>query len=369
MYILVASLAAACGNISRGDDAGTPPDGDSGTDPDAAPRIDGGPGDADASPGADKLDVLFVIDNSGSMAEEQQALATAFDSSFIDNLRHNGNLPSLHIGIVSTDLGAGPWGITGCSGNGDNGVLQNTPRGDCAPPSDRYIIDLDNGDGTRTKNYSGSLAKTFSCIARLGINGCGFEQPLESVFRALDDHPANAGFLRDDAALLVVIVSDEDDCSTENTDMFDTSMTSPKSLLGPLSSFRCFEFGVQCNPDFPRAPGMKFGCEPREDSPYMYSVGEYIDFLTTLKDGNLVVAAIAGDHSPVIVETDDTGGSFAFELVPSCSAGDGGRSAVPGVRLRAFLDGFPSRNIGPSICADMAASLQAITDLVNDRLL
>lgn len=366
-FVALAWLVAACGDITRGDDGGMPPDGDGGADPDAVPGIDGTRGQLDAGPGADKLDVLFVVDNSGSMFEEQAALATAFDSNFIANLRHDGNLPSLHIGVVSTDLGAGPFGIQGCTGSGDNGVLQNAPRGDCTPPADRYIIDLDDGDGTRTTNYTGTLAKTFSCIAKLGTNGCGFEQPLESMRRALDDNPSNAGFLRDDAALLVIIVSDEDDCSTEHTEMFDTSQTSPKSPLGPLSSFRCFEFGVECSPDVPRAPGMKFACGPREDSPYMFTVAEYIEFLDDLKGGKLVVAAIVGDRTPVIVNAEV---GVGFELAPSCSVGgDGGRFAVPGVRFHSFLEGFPSRSIGPSICADMAASLQAITDLVNDRLL
>ena len=43
-------------------------------------------------------------------------------------------------------------------------------------------------------------------LASVGASGCGFEQHLEAVHRALADNPANAGFLRDDANLAVILV-------------------------------------------------------------------------------------------------------------------------------------------------------------------
>ena len=47
----------------------------------------------------------------------------------------------------------------------------------------------------------------------------------------------------------MIFIQDEDDCSTRDPQMFDTSQTSPSDPLGPLSSFRCFEFGVDKDDD------------------------------------------------------------------------------------------------------------------------
>ncbi len=309
------------------------------------------------------IDILFVIDNSGSMAEEQASLATNFNR-FINVLNNiEGGLPNVHIGVVSTDTGAGPFNISGCSGNGDNGVLQSAPQSACTPPSAAYISDIANPDGTRNKNYTGSLDETFTCIARLGIDGCGFEQPLESMRRALNgSNPTNSGFLRPDAFLAVVIISDEDDCSTEDTSMFDTSQTSISDPLGPLSSFRCFEFGVKCEPDDPRTPGPRQNCESREDSAYMFKVQEYVDFLKALKsDSNMViVAGIVGNDTPVTVGTTDMANP---ELDPSCVSSSG--EADPGVRLKAFIDQFPQRGTVQTICNDdLSDALNVIAQLL-----
>jgi hypothetical protein len=293
------------------------------------------------------LDLLFVIDNSGSMYEEQVSLAANF-SRFLSALENlEGGLPSLHVGVVSTDLGAEPYNLPNCEGNGDNGVLQSTPQGQCTGPNGAFIQDTLNPDGTRTRNYDGTLSDTFACIARLGTSGCGFEQQLESMRRALDGR--NAGFLRPDANLGVVFVTDEDDCSVFDTAMYDPSQTTLDSPLGPLSSFRCFEFGVECanDPD-PREAGPRQDCQPRSSSPYMHGAQEYIDFLRGLKPSpeQVMVAGIIGDPVPVAVGNDPQTGNPM--LLPSCTSGAG--QAAPGVRLRAFLDGFPNRYAFGSIC-------------------
>jgi len=327
-------------------------------DDSAVPGADAAPG-GDAVPGGDAgpvsgLDILFVVDNSGSMAEEQDKLVAAFDG-FITELatRAGGTLPSLHIGVVSTDLGT-PYSISGCSGSGDDGVLQDTPRGACSGPSDRYIVDEPAAGGGRTVNYGGTLDDVFGCIAPLGTNGCGFEQPLEAMRRALGGGvPENAGFLRADAALMVVIVSDEDDCSASDPAMYDPS---GEVTFGPLASFRCFEFGVRCDPDEPRVLGTKTSCVSREDSAYMYSVQSYVDFLHGLKpSGRVVVVGLVGAAAPVAVESSETGGP---RLVEVCGSADG--AASPAVRHHMLLQSFPARATTGSICdASLAAPLQA----------
>jgi len=310
------------------------------------------------------IDILFVVDNSGSMAEEQASLQQNFNR-FINVLANiEGGLPNVHIGVVSTDVGAGPFNISGCSGAGDNGVLQNAPRNaGCSPPAGQFISDIANADGSRQTNYTGDLVDVFGCIARLGIDGCGFEQPLESARRALNGSAAqNAGFLRPDAFLAVIFITDEDDCSTENTQMFDTTQNSIDDPLGPLSSFRCFDFGVKCNPDNPRTTGAKTECEPREDSDYMYGVQEYIDFFKNLKDdpSMVIVAGIIGNPTPVIVGTDMNGNP---KLDPSCQSASG--TADPAVRMKVFLDAFPQRSTVTTICnEDLSDALTVIAELL-----
>jgi len=311
------------------------------------------------------IDILFVIDDSGSMREEQASLAANFQR-FINVLNNiEGGLPNVHIGVVSTNVGAGTGGIAGCENNGDNGLLQNAPQGACETPTDRYISDIANEDGSRNRNYAGGdLAATFSCIAELGITGCGFEQPLESMRRALNGSNAqNQGFLRDNAFLAVIIISDEDDCSTEDGGMFNTDAAQDNisSSLGFLSSFRCFEFGVVCNPDTPRSSGPRVDCVPRDNSQYMYNVAEYANFLKGLKDdpGQIIVAGIIGNTSPVAVISN----MGEPKLDASCSSSSG--TADPAIRINSFLEAFPNRNTSTTICNDdLSDALTVIADLL-----
>jgi len=56
--------------------------------------------------------------------------------------------------------------------------------------------------------------------------------------------PANVNFMRKDAYLAVIILTDEDDCSAPtNSTLFDPTQTTLASELGPLTSYRCFQFG------------------------------------------------------------------------------------------------------------------------------
>jgi len=148
------------------------------------------------------VDLLFVIDNSGSMEHEQQNLAANFPE-LIAKLEQ-AQL-DYRVGVVSTDLGAGDYGLPSCEqAGGDGGALQTDPREPgCPLPSDPWI----ERDGQTTNVPDDDVAAAFSCIAKLGISGCGFESQLESMYRAVDPQ-VNPGFLRDDAALAVVFITD-----------------------------------------------------------------------------------------------------------------------------------------------------------------
>jgi hypothetical protein len=317
------------------------------------------------------IDILFVIDNSGSMAEEQSSLSTNFQR-FINVLESiEGGLPNVNIGVVSSDTGSNSAGAGGCTGNGDNGLLQST-RGDAAPvgcptPTGAFIQDWDNGSGGRTQNFTGgTLAETFSCIAQLGTGGCGFEQHLESMRRALNgSQPANANFLREGAYLAVIVIADEDDCSTADAGMFDMSSMTVSDPLGPLSSYRCFEYGIDCDVgnDDRRAIGPRQDCYPRIDSPFMYHPDEYIDFLKTLKDDptQIIVAGIVGNDTPVNVIPNEGDGNP--ELGPSCTSASG--EAAPAIRLKYFAEAFPQRNTITTICNDdLSDALVLIANLL-----
>ena len=305
------------------------------------------------------LDILFVIDNSGSMEREHVSLALEFPR-IIQALDLDGlGLPSLHVGVITTDLGAG----SACA-SGDGGNLINTGQ-NCMGPSGAFIEDLANEDGSRTRNFSGTLEDTFSCIAQVGATGCGFEQPLEALRRALDNNPNNAGFLRDHAYLAVVIVTDEDDCSATDTGLFDLAPVDLSSPLGPPVSFRCFEFGVECEGDDPRAPGTKENCVPRADSPYLRDVDEYSSFLRGVKpfSQQVLLATISGALGPVRVDrVDDPRFEFQVaELAKSCETANG--EAVPPIRLQTALAnvGVPVKQA--SICqGDLTEAVSEIAE-------
>src|SRR5262249_25630381 len=148
----------------------------------------------------------------------------------------------------------GDNGNAGCpTGNGDDGKLiakgAAAPAG-CLPPVGHPYIELNQKDGTNNLPSGQTLEDTFSCMASVGDGGCGFEQQLESVHRALERSTVaadvNAGFLRDDALLAVVWVTDEDDCSAPPTSDVYSSLPSSAGL-GALTSFRCVRWGYLCD--------------------------------------------------------------------------------------------------------------------------
>lgn len=336
------------------------------------------------------IDILFVIDDSGSMEEEQTSLVQNFDN-FINVLNNiEGGLPNVHLGVVSTNLGGNAGaGNVSCAGTGDSGNLVNTPRvnNSCSGPSDRWIEDIEDPDnpGTRLTNYdnSQSLAETFSCIAELGTTGCGFEQPLESMRRALEN-AGNEGFIRDNAFLAVIFITDEDDCSVKpppdnGEAMFGSAncnnFLDPSSCeLGLLDSFRCFEFGVVCDPDNPRSIGDKEvnePCQVRENSQFMPGIQEYADFLREFKGnpGLVITAGIVGPPSPVIVENVTRGQNDEIDyvrLAAACGEFDvPPGAAAPGVRLSSFFNQFPTRSTTTTICEeDLSDALLQIADLL-----
>ena len=308
------------------------------------------------------LDLLFVIDDSRSMEREQDEILANFQR-MIDVLENlPTGRPNLHIGVISTDVGAGE----SCSApSPPPGVLRNAPTiTGCAPPSDRWIVDVDDGAGGRDVNYDGTLADTFQCIARLGIGGCGFEQPLEALRRALD--PAtleNQGFLRDDALLAVVFLTDEDDCSAFDHGLF----TRDTGALGPVGNFRCFREGIACDGLPPETLGPREACAPRDDSPYLTPVGDYVAALKAVKpyENRIVVAGIMGDPDVVVGYEDDQ-----LEVLRSCEIGaTDPQGAYPPIRTDAFLAQFENR-VRTRICDDdLSPAIDEIAQRIRETII
>ena len=298
------------------------------------------------------IDILFVVDNSKSMDQEQISLAKNFPKFIAELEKIEGGLPSVNIGVISTDVGGGE---VRCRGDGDGGKLQVESRPDPQTPNvpasciglsdtgESFFTDIRNANNTRTRNYdpnAESLADRFACIARLGVNGCNFEQPLEAIKRALD--PAlktNPGFLNKNHYLAVIIVSDEDDCSMGNTQLID------QSLDGLFTTFWCFEDGVVCDPDTPRVVGKKKDCRPRpgidsgdtNSSQFMNDVDTYVAFLKSLKaDPRLVIVSTitAASGPEVSIGIERVGDQNRLRLAPECTSSVG--TAFPDIRLRHF---------------------------------
>jgi hypothetical protein len=152
--------------------------------------------------------------------------------------------------------------------------------------------------------------------------------------------PANEGFLRPDASLAIVILTDEDDCSAPpDTTLFDPSERSLDSVLGPLSSYRCFEFGNLCGGLDPgRELGPRGECEPGNKDPdplhQLTPVEDFVAFFEALKPdpGALYVAVIAAPPAPIAVGLDANGYP---DLQPACTGGIG--AADPAPRLAKLL--------------------------------
>jgi len=230
------------------------------------------------------IDILFMIDNSPSMDPKQTALANNFPKMIAALQTLPGGLPDVHIGVVSSNMGAGNGAMGGNCGNGlgDRGLLWgNDPTDMTASVADgspyatdpnhpliasgcglnvgqRWIEDTqDPNNPGRIRNYTNlQLQDVFSCLAKaVGVAGCGEEHQLQATRVALIPQPsintANNGFLRSNAYLAIVLITDEDDCSAnndngQNDDMFDMVT---KRDVGDTTSLRCAARGHLCGGD------------------------------------------------------------------------------------------------------------------------
>ena len=302
---VLAILALGCGT-SRGEHLDTDSGAAATTDAD---RLDLPPGS-----GCERVDFLFVVDNSRSMEDHQANLATSFPG-FMSTIRRRLNAQDYQIMVVDTDAGENVETCSGacpdpsdlCSGFDCDlsydtcdrtlgaGVVRTAgafaSNTTCpTAPGVRFLVD----DGT-------DPGPAFSCLARVGTSGEGAsERPMEAMVTAVSGDLAapgacNEGFLREDALLVVTVLTDEED------DLDDPS--GPGSAGDPVS---------------------------------------WHDALVAAKGGRedaVVVLGLIGDSDQ------------PDAVCPPWSPGSGD-SGEPSPRLRALVESFGEQGVTGSVCAD-----------------
>jgi len=268
----------------------------------------GGPNEfADAAPAepCDKMDILFVIDDSGSMQEEQDHLVLSFPGfvSVIDQyMTETGSTLDYRIAVTTTGrdidytVTLPGFGSIPFSETGPDGAF----LGECGLSRDW----LERSDP--------DVTGVFSCRATVGTGGASYEMPLLMTEWAFDDRMSDGTndptFLRDDALLALVILTDEDDCSREDNN-FDVTTTD--------------------------------ACD--SSTPEIVPLDHFLSFLDTLKGdrGRWAVAVTAG--------------------LTSCETEWG--SAFEATRLKQFVADAGDNAVFTSICdADLSAALAEALD-------
>lgn len=345
--------------------------GDSGTATDSAvpTTIDSGCVDLvyeDGGPAAvESVDLLLMVDNSNSMDEEQASLAVALPNLIrgitsgdvdLDGDVDFAPVGSLHLGVVTADMGTGGFAIPTCSESnfGEDGVLRtvsgSTAR-ECAGTFPAFL-EYDPTGPVTVEEFAARAA----CATTTGTGGCGFEQQLDAVLKAVTSAAApitfasgttghadgaNGGFLRDDSILVVMVVTDENDCSAVDPELFNPS----SSIYTGDLNVRCFAHPVALHP-----------------------IERYVDGLLSLRSAQpdrFVFATIVGiprDLSGMsaeviltdrrLVERVDPG--MTTRLVPSCN--EPGRGlAFPPTRIVQVAQGIKrrgGRSLNLSICQE-----------------
>ncbi len=209
-------------------------------DPDWQPETSGGdpsPTESDSNsdtgidPGpiepSNELDILFVIDNSGSMGNAQANLSENIDS-LIEPLVDAGL--DVRVAVTTSD-DSNYWCRFGGVSDAESGQFVYSSCRTRLP--DFYFSATDTSAEAACTNFctldsvsggpwlevadSGAAIDTLRCVLPQGINGCGFESTLESARKSLsltdDSQQDESGFVRSGAHLAVVFFTDEADCS------------------------------------------------------------------------------------------------------------------------------------------------------------
>jgi hypothetical protein len=393
-------------------------DGDSGSDGDSGWVVHNIP----VQP-SKEVDLLFVIDNSGSMAAKQAILADN-TASFIEVLEAADVAADYRIGVTTTDTGNqwcptstpehGRLVMSSCTTRlddfvfGNDGDARDVACLDICNLSEAElevvptVTDLDPNPAPRPwlERRAGVLnlpagtaaSDAFRCLLPQGIDGCGFESPLEAMSlaltRSLNPSQDSHGFMRDGALLAVVFLTDEADCSVADPAIFDAEgskvfWSDPESSV-PTSAV-CWNAGVECSGD----PNGYDGCEPvnkgidgavgvADADAVLHPVSRYIDLLASIEadkqlldsSNHVVVSAIVGVDSvgaPHYAASSDPEHQNHFGIGSGCEVDD--IFGIPPVRLRALVDVFTPGALHSVCGSDYTPALEAVADQIRDQLI
>ncbi|HEX7508567.1 MAG TPA: hypothetical protein VF550_17470 [Polyangia bacterium] len=361
------------------------------------------------------LDLLFMVDNSLSMKPKQDKMKAQFPK-LIDALRDrlDQTLPDLRIAIVDSDLGSAY--SPGCaSGYGDMGRFQMRDAANCGANADaRWLVYTKD----QPNNFTGKIEDVFGCLAgNVGVGGCGYEHQLAALEWAfyLDQNHSQLDFLRPEAYLGIVLLTDEDDCSApQDTKMF------ANVVPAEAGSLRCATRGHICDGatlsyPTPSAVSVPFeSCHARMDATCdssvdtsgattcnaLMSVAQLADEVKQLKGGGaeaddkILVAAIYGTarkgdtttrpykidlspnqdpNSPVAEVYDYWPVCYDPDFMPAGSGFDrtaADHGATGGLRIKAFLDQFkPESRLAYSICeSDFGPAMAGIGSALTNKM-
>ncbi|MBK6922000.1 MAG: hypothetical protein IPH07_31675 [Deltaproteobacteria bacterium] len=232
------TLGAVTQGVESSDDDGAVPTGD-GSVFDVAAEGGGQASVGDGATGCKKVDFLFVIDNSSSMSEEQDALIASFPG-FIQTIQSTlTDAQDHHIMVTDTDAAWGGDCSLLCGFFG--GFCPSIPDYPCATGAPS-VCDATLGAGVtypigshatnhRCNFATGArymdssepdLSGAFQCAARVGSDGESDEMAMSAMVGALSEDlgapgSCNEGFVRDDAILVVTIITDEEDKGSTGT--------------------------------------------------------------------------------------------------------------------------------------------------------
>jgi hypothetical protein len=378
------------------------------------------------------VDVLFVIDDSGSMAEEQATLAANFER-FIQVLDHPGFQGSYRVAVTTTSVGgpgcdrfpteAGALRFRSCrarpgafASDGSEGPVVDVMEEACQAICPEQWTEIDTQPTTTTyddvprprpwiESIAGrtnlpeglSPAQAMQCIGPQGIAGCRFESPLEAMRRAIERSfvpgDPNYGFIRDHATLLVVFVTDEEDCSLSAEGAVALSPEGSRALWSDPeaptpSSAVCWNGGVICDDGDPRscraidrdAEGNPVDPEHADALAVLRPLSRYTKQLQELEDRKrlvfpdqeVLVTVLGGANLDGTVTYADAVNDPAFQrehgIGPGCESLDG--RATPPVRLRELAGAFAAYELGlHSICSpDYSLALEPIAPTLADPI-
>ena len=354
----------------------------------------------------DAVDILLVIDDSNSVvgkANELKAQLPRMLKAITTGRDGDVSFPparSVHVAVTTSDMGTGSEenAFTTCSAEGRDGMFVRPGEVGltCDVSYPGYLVYEGGPAPVSVVESVGCVPLVFTDVDANGAprSGCGFEQPLEAALKSVwpdDDDSleflnghghgsaANAGFLRDNSLLVVIVVTDEDDCSTIEPGIF-----SPANRGGPYAeqpiNLRCF-----LNPDKLLATSRYTDAlkklRPHNDNVIFAAIGgvppELVadefraryDFDKPAQADQYFADVLAASGMQEQVDPEFTGGTEI--LKPSCNVALEGlaQRATPPRRLVQVARGFGAQGVLGSICApDFGATTGTIIRALGEKL-